>query len=362
MTSAPNEQPSASMANRAVADHGMADEAMADDAATAGTRASWRAHLVHWLVAARMRPHALRPIDPQWVRANMGKPRGARRLLAASTGARFDVRPPTGAWPGGEWAGSPEAGATTPVLLYLHGGGFIGCSPETHRSLVGSLVRRIRGEAWVPQYRLAPEHPFPAALDDALAAYRFLVEGQGIAPSRLIVAGDSAGGGLALSLVHLLKRRGLMLPAGVVTFSPWADLAATGASLDQNSDRCSMFAGETIRRAARFYLGSTDAFDPLVSPLYGDFSGFPPLLVHAGTDEVLRDDAMRVAQRAQAAGVTVERRWWPRVPHVWQFFPAVLPEARESLALTASFVSRCMARSGAAAAAPVTTERQQPTV
>lgn len=323
------------------------------------TRASWRAHLVHWLVAARMRPHALRPIDPQWIRANMGQPRSARWLLASSTGARFGARPPEGAWPGGEWAGCPSAGAAAPVVLYLHGGGYIGCSPATHRSLVGSLVQRIRGEAWVPQYRLAPEHPFPAALDDAFAAYRHLVEERGVSPSRLVVAGDSAGGGLALSLVHRLKASGLPLPAGVVTFSPWADLAATGASLDENSDRCSMFAGDTIRRAAGFYLGSADPFDPLVSPLYGDFAGFPPLLVHASLDEVLRDDAMRVAQRARDAGVAVESRWWPRVPHVWQFFPAVLPEARESLALTTAFVSRCLARSGADA---VTIERPRPTV
>lgn len=323
------------------------------------TRASWRAHLVHWLVAARMRPYALRPIDPQWIRANMGQPQSVRWLLASSTGARFGVRPPEGIWPGGEWAGCPEAGDAAPTVLYLHGGGYIGCSPATHRSLVGSLVQRIRGEAWVPQYRLAPEHPFPAALDDAFAAYRHLVEERGVSPSRLVVAGDSAGGGLALSLVHRLKASSLPLPAGVVTFSPWADLAATGASLDENSDRCSMFAGETIRRAAGFYLGSADPFDPLVSPLYGDFAGFPPLLVHASLDEVLRDDAMRVAERARDAGVAVESRWWPRVPHVWQFFPAVLPEARESLALTSDFVSRCMARSGTAA---VTIERPRPTV
>ena len=323
------------------------------------TRASWRAHLVHWLVAARMRPYALRPIDPKWIRANMGQPRSARWLLAGSTGARFGVRPPEGAWPGGEWAGCPEAGDAAPTVLYLHGGGYIGCSPATHRSLVGSLVQRICGEAWVPQYRLAPEHPFPAALDDAFAAYRHLVEERGVSPSRLVVAGDSAGGGLALSLVHRLKASGLPLPAGVVTFSPWADLAATGASLDENSDRCSMFAGDTIRRAAGFYLGSADPFDPLVSPLYGDFAGFPPLLVHASLDEVLRDDAMRVAQRARDAGVAVESRWWPRVPHVWQFFPAVLPEARESLALTTDFVSRCIARSGTAA---VTIERPRPRV
>jgi acetyl esterase/lipase len=322
--------------------------------------ASWRAHMVHWLVAARMRPHAMRPIDPQWIRANMGRPHSARRVLASSTGARFGVREPRGSWPGGEWVGWPGADRSAPTVLYLHGGGFIGCSPETHSSLVGSLVRRVAGEAWVPRYRLAPEHPFPAALEDAFAAYRFLIDEQGVSPAQLVVAGDSAGGGLALSLVHLLKVRGVPRPAGVVTFSPWADLAATGASLDENSERCSMFAGDTIRRAAGFYLGGADPLDPLVSPLYGDFSDFPPLLVHASLDEVLRDDAMRVAQRAREAGATVDCRWWPRVPHVWQFFPAVLPEARESLALAAAFIRRCVAGSGAAAAAPVTIERRSP--
>lgn len=302
--------------------------------------ASWRAHLVHWLVAARMRPHARRPIDPQWVRENMGKPRGARRLLARSTGANWQSVGREGGWPGGERVVWPAAGAAAPVLLYLHGGGFIGCSPETHRSLVGSLVRRTAGEAWVPRYRLAPEYPYPAALDDALNAYRHLLEVQRVAPSRLVVAGDSAGGGLALSLVLSLRAAGLPQPAAVVTFSPWTDLAVTGASADENSERCSMFAGETIRRAAAFYLGNADPRDPLVSPVYGTYEGFPPLLVHASTDEVLRDDAVRVAERARADGVTVEHRLWRRVPHVWQFFPAVLPEARESLALTAQFIGR----------------------
>jgi acetyl esterase/lipase len=306
----------------------------------AASRPSWQAHLVHWLVAARMRPHALRPIDPQWVRANMGKPRGPRRLMAQSTGARFEVRPATGGWPGGEHVVWPAASPGAPTLLYLHGGGYIACSPETHRSLVGSLVRRTGGEAWVPQYRLAPEHTHPAALEDALSAYRFLLRDQRVAPERLVVVGDSAGGGLALALVLALRDAGEPLPAAVVTFCPWTDMAATGASLNENSERCAMFAGETIRRAAGFYVGGGDPCAPTVSPLYGDYRGFPPLLVHASADEVLRDDAVRVAERAREAGVRVECALWPRVPHVWQFFAAVLPEARESLTRTRDFIAR----------------------
>jgi len=284
-----------------------------------------------------MRPYAHQPIDPTWVRQNMGRPRGARRMMARSTGALMELLPRTGLWPGGERIHWPGATMDAPVVLYLHGGGFIACSPETHRPLVGSLVRRIVGTAFVPAYRLAPEHPFPAALDDARDAYRFLLA-QGIPPSRLVIAGDSAGGGLALALTLALRDEGIPLPAAVVTYSPWTDLATTGLSLEENSDRCAMFAGETIRRAARFYVGQADPTHPLMSPLYGDFHGIPPLLVHASHDEVLRDDSIRVAERAREAGVPVELRLWSHVPHVWQFFAAVLPEARESLDATARFI------------------------
>jgi len=305
---------------------------------------SWQTRLVHRLVAARMRPHARKPIDPLWVRANMGKPQAARRLMARATGAHFGRMAATGTWPGGETVVCPRAArlphGDAPALLYLHGGGFIACSPETHRPLVGSLVRRLGARAWVPQYRLAPEHPYPAALDDALGAYHYLLAEAGVNPARLVVAGDSAGGGLALSLMLAVRDRGWPLPAAVVTYSPWTDMAATGPSLDENSERCAMFAGETIRRAAPLYVGAGNARDPLVSPLYGDFRGLPPLLVHASTDEVLRDDAVRVAERARAHGVAVELTLWQRVPHVWQFFAAVIPEARDSLERTRQFVAR----------------------
>lgn len=303
---------------------------------------SWQSHIVHLLVRARMRPYAHRPIDPTWVRQNMGRPRGARRMMAKSTGAQMEPAPRHGLWPGGERIHWPGAALDAPVALYLHGGGFIACSPETHRPLVGSLVRRIAGTAYVPAYRLAPEHPFPAALNDARDAYRFLLA-QGIAPSRLIIAGDSAGGGLALALTLALRDEGVPLPAAVVAFSPWTDLATTGHSLDENSESCAMFAGETIRRAARFYVGDADPTHPHMSPLYGDYAGMPPLLVHASHDEVLRDDSVRVAERAREAGVSVELRLWSHVPHVWQFFAAVLPEARESLDATARFIQQHVA-------------------
>lgn len=301
-------------------------------------KASWQSYFVHLLVSARMRPHAYDKIDPLWVRANMGRPRSARRLMARATGAAVRLLPPEGLWPGGERVTSRDADDTSPVVLYLHGGGFIACSPETHRPLVGSLARRLRATAFVPAYRLAPEHPFPAALEDAICAWRHLVEERAISPRRLVLIGDSAGGGLALSLALALRDRRLPLPSALVLFSPWADLSATGKSLDENSDKCAMFAGETIRRAARFYCGNRDPHDPLLSPVYGDYEHICPMLVHASADEVLRDDSVRVVERARAAGVDVTFRLWRRVPHVWQFFSAVLPEARESLDDVVRFV------------------------
>ena len=302
------------------------------------TPISWQSRIVHLLVRARMRPHAYAPIDPSWVRTEMGKPRAARRWMARSTGATMELRAAGDGWPGGEVVSWPGHAPGAPVLLYLHGGGYIACSPETHRPLVSSLVRRVRGRAFVPRYRLAPEHPFPAALDDAVAAYRYLLDVERIAPAQIVIAGDSAGGGLVLALALAIRDAQWPNPAGLVTFCPWTDLAATGGSLEENTERCAMFAGETIRRAARFYVGDADPTLPLISPLYGDFRGLPPMLVHASEDEVLRDDAIRVAEAARRAGVDVELQLWPHVPHVWQFFAAVLPEARASLAAATRFV------------------------
>lgn len=275
----------------------------------------------------------------------MGRPRRLRRWLARTSGAHFAEQPAGAGWPGGEVVQYPDSSAAAaPTMLYLHGGGYIACSPETHRLLIGSLVRRLRVTAWVPRYRLAPEHPYPAALEDALAAYRFLLEQRQTPPARLLIAGDSAGGGLTLALMQRVRDLGLPLPAGIVAFSPWTDLAVTGASVEENSERCAMFAADTIRRAAPLYAGETDPRTPGVSPLYGRFDGLPPLLIHASTQEVLRDDAVRVAARASEHGVEVTLRLWTHVPHVWQFFSAVMPEAAASLQDVERFVARVLPR------------------
>jgi epsilon-lactone hydrolase len=236
----------------------------------------------------------------------------------------------------GEWVESPDSAEN--VVLYLHGGGYFGCSAETHRPITASFA--LHGfRVFAPNYRLAPENPFPAAVDDAAAVYRGLL-GEGHSPRRIVVAGDSAGGGLALSLMLVLRAEGAPLPAAAALFSPWTDLAATGDSVRTNARSCAMFNGPAVGPTARLYLGNADSSNPLASPLYADLSGLPPMLIHVGADETLRDDSTRLAEKARAAGVSVELKVWPVVPHVWQLAPHKIPEARQSLQETAEFLRR----------------------
>ena len=239
----------------------------------------------------------------------------------------------------GEWVESPNSGEG--VLLYLHGGGYFGCSAETHRPITAySAMHGFR--VFAPNYRLDPENPFPAAVDDATAVYRGLLSA-GHSPRRIVVAGDSAGGGLALSLLLVLRAACTPLPAAAALFSPWTDLAATGESIRTNAARCAMFNGPDIGPSARYYLGNADPRNPLASPLYADLAGLPPLLIHVGADECLRDDSTRLAEKARAAGVAVELKVWPVVPHAWQLAPHKIPEARQSLRETAEFLRGCSA-------------------
>ena len=222
------------------------------------------------------------------------------------------------------------------VLLYLHGGGYFGCSAKSHRPI--TVFFALGGfRVFAPDYRLAPENRFPAAVDDAVAVYRALLSA-GYPSQCIVVAGESAGGGLTLSLMLALRAAGVPLPAAAALYSPWTDLAATGDSIRTNTDRCAMFSGSDIAASARYYLGDTDPRDPLASPLYADLSGLPPLLIHVGADEVLRDDSTRLAERARAAGVSVELKIWPVVPHAWQLAPHLIPEARQSLRESAAFL------------------------
>ncbi|WP_336487838.1 alpha/beta hydrolase [Methylobacterium nigriterrae] len=224
------------------------------------------------------------------------------------------------------------AGEDRPRLFYLHGGGFIACSPRTHRPLTGYFAQR-GFDVFVPDYRLAPEHPFPAALDDALAAWRAVSAG-----GPAVIAGDSAGGNLALALMLRARDAGLPLPRAAALFSPATDMLGSGQSYRTNAGRDAMFDPEGLRRLAPLYLAGADPAGPLVSPLYADLAGLPPLLVHVGERELLRDDSSRLAEAARAAGVSVDLTVFPVVPHVWQFAHGFLPEARRSLDAAAAFL------------------------
>ncbi len=224
----------------------------------------------------------------------------------------------------------PDTEISGRTLLYLHGGGYAVCGPRTHRRLVAGLARRSKARAFVIDYRLAPEHPFPAAVEDACKAYRWLLS-EGTDPARMTIAGDSAGGGLALALLMSLRDAGEPLPAGAALLSPWTDLAASGWSHLTHARRDPMLSVDGLLLAARHYLQGASPTTPLASPLYGEFGRLPPLFIHVGGNEILLDDSLRLAEKARAAGVAVEVKVWPDLPHVFQA-AGFLPEARLSLA------------------------------
>jgi len=232
----------------------------------------------------------------------------------------------------GEWLRAKSPRRAT--LLYLHGGAFMAGSPRLYRSSARFFVK-AGFDVFTPTYRLAPEHRFPAALDDVAAAYERLS-----ARGPLTLAGDSAGGGLVVALMLRLRARGLPLPRAAALFSPWTDLSAGGASVRANEGKDPIFTRRALRLAARQYLGEASVRDPEASPLFGDLSGLPPMIVHVGEDELLLDDSRRLAEHAAAAGTAVELRIFTAVPHGWQLGAAFMPEARESLREAAGFLAR----------------------
>jgi acetyl esterase/lipase len=291
---------------------------------------SWQSYLVHPFLRLYVKRKLARAASPLAARAAFNNP------LPPPKGARF--APETIAGLAGEWAESD--GPSLGTMLYLHGGGYFACSPQTHRSITGAYA--IRGlRVFAPDYRLAPEHPFPAALEDALAVYRAMLARF---PAGFAVGGDSAGGGLAVSMLLAAKAEGLPMPACAVLFSPWTDLAGTGASISTNLKRDSMLFAPRLAEAADIYLAGTDPKNPLASPLYGELAGLPPMLIQVGRPEILLDDSTRLAARARAAGVPVELTIWENLPHVWQVSQIFLPESRHALDQAASFAKARLAQ------------------
>ena len=224
-------------------------------------------------------------------------------------------------------------------ILFLHGGGYVTGGPDLYRHVLWRLAAAAAAQVVAVQYRLAPEHPYPAALDDAFTAWRGLVD-QGTNPRRVAFLGDSAGGGLALALAMRLRNEHGKLPGAIVALSPWTDLAVTGESVRRNAAADPMINADDVPRIAACYLDGTDPRNPYVSPLYGNPAGLPPALIQVGSDEILLDDSVRMAARMREAGCTVELEIWQRMPHVFQAFASVIPEARRAISRIGAFIQQ----------------------
>ena len=239
-----------------------------------------------------------------------------------------------------EWLRPPSA-APGRVVLYLHGGGYVIGSPRSHRHLAAAIATAARSSALLLEYRCAPEAPFPAAVDDAVAAYRWLLE-QGVSAGGVVIAGDSAGGGLTVATLLALRDARLPLPAAAVCISPWVDLTCSGASYGTKAATDPIVKRAGVDEMARAYLGTADRRTPLASPLFADLRGLPPLLIQVGSEEVLLDDAVQLAERAKAAGVDTTLEVWDEMIHVWHWFLPLLDEAEKAIAAIGRFAGSRM--------------------
>jgi epsilon-lactone hydrolase len=235
-----------------------------------------------------------------------------------------------------EWARAQNA-RNDAVILYFHGGGYVIGSPTSHRHLIAALSQAAGAAALAVDYRLSPEHPFPAAVDDGVRAYQWLLQ-SGVAPSHIVISGDSCGGGLTVATLLALRERGLPQAAAGVCLSSWFDLTMTAESYTTKAEVEPIVTRESLTRWAQAYLQGQDARMPLASPLFADLTGLPPLLIQVGTEEVLLDDSTRLAARAKAAGVDATLEVWDEMIHVWHYFYPMLREGREAIARIGDFM------------------------
>jgi epsilon-lactone hydrolase len=256
-------------------------------------------------------------------------------VTATTLGAR-GARRERGTWGvAGEWVRHRDSATSNRAVLYLHGGGYTLGSPNTHKALTTHLAKAARCHVLVPAYRLAPEHPYPAPLDDALAAYRALLERY--SPEQIAIGGDSAGGGLALSTTLALREAGLPMPAALLLISPWTDLSLSGSTIDSLDAIDPMLGRAWLTRAADAYRRDLPLTDPKVSPLFAKLDGLPPTLIQVGSDEILLDDSHRFTERARAAGVEVTLEIEPGYWHDFQVHAGVLDASDAAIARIAAF-------------------------
>ena len=308
---------------------------------------SLRLHIVNLWLRFRVKPALARMRSPDQLRDHFE--RKAARIFRPPEDANFveDLirRPGPGGAMDALWAscGRPDR---RKVILYFHGGAYLAGSIATHRHLAAALAGAAGVRAMVPAYRLAPEDPFPAALDDALAAYRHLLDA-GYDPAEIALAGDSAGGGLAFGLLQALGD--LPPPAAVVAFSPWADMTCTADSLKRNAARDVLLPVKRMEEAVSYYLGTHDRADPRVSPALADWQAPPPALIMASRSEILADDARNLAEALRRGGGDVQLEIWPGLPHAWPILSGRLAEADRAVAGAGAFLARQLAAERVAA-------------
>ena len=234
---------------------------------------------------------------------------------------------------------SPEGAASDAVILYFHGGGYVGGSIASHRNLTGNIALASRCKLLSVEYRLAPENPHPAAVEDAINSYKWLLS-KGYDPTKIAISGDSAGGGLAIAAQLKIRDEGLPLPAASAPISPWIDMGLSGDTMSSRQSRDPLIRLDLIREFKSQFLGpNNNSNDPYASPLQADLSGLPPMLIHVGDDEMLLSDSERLAEKASAAGVSVTLEVWPEMIHVWHTFVGLFPEAQDGINRIAEFFS-----------------------
>ncbi|MCE9645472.1 MAG: alpha/beta hydrolase [Chloroflexi bacterium] len=236
-----------------------------------------------------------------------------------------------------EWI-SPADANQDKSIIHLHGGGYVTGGIDSHQSMCILMAQTLKIKVLLPEYRLAPEHPFPAALEDALKVYRWLLA-QGYQPGNIIISGDSAGGGLSLATVLSLRDSGEPLPAAVVCMSPWADLTLKGKSHITNEKAESILRSDVLNEWASSYIDAKESDHPLISPIYADFRSFPPLLIQVGSGEVLLDDSLTLAEKTKADGVDVTLKIWDELWHAWQALGDLIPESKKAFEEMSQFVN-----------------------
>ncbi|MEM8766803.1 MAG: alpha/beta hydrolase [Pseudomonadota bacterium] len=268
------------------------------------------------------------------------EPAALREQMSRSTGkppADVTVKPVSVDGVPAEWLAA-EGAAEDAALLYLHGGGYVFGGPDSHRDVAARLAKETKLRVLLIDYRLAPEHPFPAAVEDATTAYRFLLA-EGYPPERLLLAGDSAGGGLAMALMVNLKDLELPLPRAAALISPWVDMTLLAESLLGNADKDVMLSPEAINRFATHYLKGQDPRSPLASPLHADLAGMPPVYVVVGSTEVLLSDSESLVAKLTEAGSDAELVVWPKMPHAFPVLSSLIPEGRQAIGNIGAFLA-----------------------